>query len=96
MNIKQELNSIKELVEYTLEYYPETRNSDNELYFKCCEVLGVNNIDKVKKLNLSIISIHKIRQHIQNKEKRFLPTEDIRKHRKRRSIHFRSYFKECL
>lgn len=68
MNTKSELNSVKKLVLRVLEQYPETRNSDNKLYIQCAKELGAVYIDDMDKIGLSIITLHKARQRIQNKD----------------------------
>lgn len=89
--ITKELNTIKDLVSHILECYPHTRNSDTDLYLQCCEYFGAYTVEKQKKLNLNVISIHKIRQVIQNKEGKFLADEKVRKARKHRAKDIREY-----
>jgi hypothetical protein len=91
MNTKSELNSVKKLVLRVLEEYPETRNSDNKLYIQCAKLLGAKTIDDLDKIRLSIVSLHKCRQRIQNKEGRFLPTEDVKQVRMERQLEFRDW-----
>lgn len=43
MNKSKELKSTTDLVKYILQKYPQTRNSDNELYLKVLTVLGNHN-----------------------------------------------------
>lgn len=87
----EELNSTKELVEFVLDKYPETRHSDTMLYLQCGKLLGAKNINDLERLNLNIISIHKARQVIQNKENKFLPTEDVLKIRQQRAKSVKDY-----
>ena len=91
MSVVKELDSLKDLVSHILEQYPETRDSDTLLYIKACEHLGARSFDDIKKLNLNIISIHKLRQQIQNKDKLFPPSDKVREYRKKRRSDIREY-----
>jgi hypothetical protein len=91
MNVKQEFDSVKGLVMHILEKYPETRANDTLLYLRCCEKKGCRSIDDIEDLNLSIISVHKTRQQIQNKFKQYLPDESTIKVRKTRQKEIREY-----
>ena len=91
MTITKELNTVKDLVVSVLEDYPQARNSDTYLYEKCCERLGAKYISDISKIGLSVISVHKIRQVVQNKDKMYMPTEDAKKKRKVREVEIREY-----
>lgn len=91
MSVTNELNTVKQLVLHVLKNHPETRDSDNLLYLHCCEYLGAKTINDLKKLNLSIISVHKIRQVIQNKEGLYKPSEDVKEIREQRRIEIKDY-----
>lgn len=91
MNTKSELNSVKKLVLRVLEHYPETRNSDNKLYIQCAKELGANLIDDMDTIGLSIISVHKARQRIQNKDLLFLPDKEVAEARYERQLSFKEW-----
>ena len=91
MSIETEFKKIKDLIIHILEQYPETRDSDTLLYIKCCEYLGARSFDDIKKLNLNIISIHKLRQQLQNKEGLFPPSDKVKEYRKKRRGDIREY-----
>jgi hypothetical protein len=91
MDTKTELNSVKKLVLRVLEEYPETRNSDNKLYIQCAKMLGAKTVDDLDKIRLSIVSLHKCRQRIQNRDGLFLPTEDVKQARVERQLEFRDW-----
>lgn len=84
--------NIKELVCYVLGHYPYTRNDDTALYAQCCRELGAKTIDDIERIGLSIISVHKNRQKIQNQERRFLPSKEVQEARKRRAKEIRKNF----
>jgi hypothetical protein len=91
MNTTKELNSVKKLVLRVLEQYPETRNSDNKLYIQCAKELGAKTVDDLLEIGLSIITLHKCRQRIQNRDGLFLPTEDVKQARVERQLSFRDW-----
>jgi hypothetical protein len=91
MNTKSELNSVKKLVLRVLENYPETRNSDNKLYIQCAKELGAKSIDDMDTIGLSIISVHKARQRIQNKDFMYLPTKEVAEARYERQLEFKDW-----
>jgi hypothetical protein len=94
MNTKSELNSVKKLVLRVLEQYPETRNSDNKLYIQCAKELGAKTIDDMDTIGLSIISVHKCRQRIQNKDLMHLPTKEVAEARYERQMEFKDWMVE--
>lgn len=89
--VKQEFDNVKNLVTYVLENYPITRSNDTLLYLECCKVKGCRTIDDIKDINLSIISVHKIRQKIQNKEGLYLPDNPVINNRKNRAEEVKEY-----
>jgi len=91
MNTKKELNGVKKLVLRVLEQYPETRNSDNKLYIQCAKELGAKLIDDMDTIGLSIISVHKARQRIQNHDGLFKPTKEVAEVRAERQLDFRDW-----
>ena len=94
MTVKQELNTVRELVEHILETKPATRNSDTLLYLEACKYMGANTIDDLQRLNLNIITVHKIRQVVQNRDGMYPPDEKIKKERSRRRVEIRDYMKK--
>lgn len=91
MSVKKEMETVKQLVEHILESKPKTRNSDTLLYLEACKYLGAETLDDIETINLNVISIHKIRQIIQNKEGRFLPDENIKTERANRRWEIRDW-----
>lgn len=91
MTTKRELRTVKELVEHILENKPETRNSDTLLYLESCKYLGAKSLEDLERIKLNIITVHKIRQVIQNKEGRFLPDKKVKEERNRRRWEVRDY-----
>jgi hypothetical protein len=88
MNTTKELNGVKKLVLRVLEHYPETRNSDNKLYIQCAKELGAVYIDDMDKIGLSIVTLHKARQRIQNRDGLFPPTKEVAEVRAERQMDF--------
>lgn len=93
MTTKQELATVKDLVLHVLKTKPNTRNSDTLLYLEACKYIGAKTIEDIERIGLNIISVHKIRQVIQNKEGLYLPDKEIRSERKRRSSDIREYMR---
>lgn len=91
MSVKKEFKNTKSLILHVLEKHEETRNSDTKLYIQCCRELGATTLEELENINLNIITIHKIRQVIQNKENRFLPIEIVKKVRAEREGAIREY-----
>ena len=79
------------MVEHALENYPDTRDSDTRLYIKCCEIKGAKTLEDLKDINLNIISVHKLRQKIQNNEGKYLPSSKIQQIRDQRAIEIKEY-----
>jgi hypothetical protein len=94
MDTRSELNNTTKLVMRVLEQYPETRNSDNKLYIQCAKELGAYTVDDLMGIKLNIISIHKIRQLIQNRDGMYLPTEDVKQARVERQMSFKEFMLE--
>jgi hypothetical protein len=86
--------SVKKLLYEVLKNYPETRNDDTLLYIKCCEVLGAKTIDDMKHISLSVVTVHKIRQIIQNKEGLYKPDPDVQEKRKQREQEMRQFIRK--
>jgi hypothetical protein len=94
MNTKSELNSVKKLVLYILEKYPETRNNDTKLYLQCARELGAKTLDDLERINLSIVSVHKVRQPIQNKLGLFKSDKKTKEKREQIQMDFRDWMVE--
>lgn len=91
MNTLQEYKTVRQLVLSILERYPGTRDNDTLLYLQCCNELGAYNSNEMKRLNLSIITIHKIRQKIQNKEGLYKPSDKAKEIRYVKQQDIKSY-----
>lgn len=94
MTTKREMKTVKDLITYILKTQPHTRNSDTQLYIEACKHLGVKDLDDMSKLGLSIISVHKARQVIQNKEGLYQADEKVLKERGRRRYEIKDYMKQ--
>jgi len=90
-NITSELDTIKELVISVLAENANTRSNETLLYLECCKKLGAKTMDDLQKMNLSIITVHKLRQVIQNKDGLFRSEEKVRKHRVNRASKIKEY-----
>lgn len=88
-----DLITVKQLVETILEKQPKTRNNDTDLYFACCRELGAKTLEDAEKIGLSIISVHKLRQKIQNTEGKFQPEVETSKVRQENEERMREYFR---
>lgn len=91
MSVLQEFKTTKQLVLHVLEHYPETRNSDNKLYIQAAKLLGANTLDDLNKIKLNLISVHKLRQQIQNKDGLFPATDEIKYIRNEREKEIKKY-----
>lgn len=76
-----------------MEKHPDTRANDTLLYVKCLEHLGAITLKDMQKMDLSIISVHKLRQMIQNKEGKFKADDKVQKARHKRASEVREYMK---
>ena len=83
--IKEEFGTVKKLVMVTLRDYPETRNNDTVLLCQICDTLGIAKISELRKSGISIISVHKTRQYIQNRDLLFRPTKEVLEFREERA-----------
>jgi len=76
----------KQVVENALRDFPETRNSDKKLFLKVFERFGLYLTDDQKKRFLEMPacfeSIRRMRQKIQNEEKKYLPDKQVIQFRK--------------
>ena len=91
--VQKEFGTLKEIVKDVMRRHPDTRNSDNVLYFTILQEMGADTLEEAKYLNVNLISIHKTRQIIQNKEGLFPPTEDIKQIRAKRNSEIRDYMR---
>lgn len=93
-DVKLKFDSYKELVKFVMSEKEETRSNDTLLFLYCCVYLGAKTIKDMKKLNLNIITIHKTRQIIQNKEGLYRPTEAVQWIREERDGAVRDYMSD--
>lgn len=91
MGINEEFTTVKDLVSNILKSKPHARNSDTYLYQECCKKLGAKTVDDISKIDLNMITVHKARQVIQNKEGKYLPDECVRNVRSARAEEIRDY-----
>jgi hypothetical protein len=91
MNIKQEFDTITDLVKHILEHYPETRNSDNKLFIRCAQYKGAKTLSDLENIKLNLISCYKARQLVQNKLGLFKPNEEVQEVRKYRAGEIKKY-----
>lgn len=94
MSVDKEFNSVKQLVLHVLENHPETRSSDNKLFVKCAEYLGATKLSDLENFGLNLITVHKVRQKIQNKERKFLPNVEVIENRNKRQRDIREYMRK--
>lgn len=90
-DIANELDTVKQLVTRVLSENKATRNNETLLYLECCRKLGAKSIDDIEKMNLSIITVHKMRQVIQNKDGLFKSDVEVRKQRANRATKIKDY-----
>ena len=93
MSVVQEFNTVKDLVIHILKTKPSARNSDTYLYQECCKLLGAKTVDDISKIDLNMITVHKARQVVQNKEGLYLPSENVTKRRHTREKEIRDYMR---
>lgn len=93
-NVRQEFGTIKQMLYTVLAKYPETRSDDTLLYVKCCEEMGAKTLADLPKMGISIISVHKMRQVIQNKENKFLPENRVLQYRSQRDAEVKSFLQD--
>ena len=91
--VSEEFGTLKQYLYYIMEKYPETRNSDNVLYFTILQEMGAHTLEEAKSLNINLISIHKVRQVIQNKEGLYLADTEVKSNRWKRSSEIREYMR---
>lgn len=89
--VETELMTVKELVEKVLSRDIESRSNDTKLYLRCCEELGCKTMNDIEKLNLSIITVHKIRQVVQNKDGHYKPSKEVLDNREKRRTTIAEY-----
>lgn len=89
MSVVKEFKSTKQLILHVLEHHPETRNSDNKLFIQCAKYLGAETLDDVNKINLNMITVHKVRQIIQNKDGLFKADKEVHQTRSERESEIR-------
>jgi hypothetical protein len=93
VGVIEEFKNTKQFISYVLEHYPDTRNSDTKLYVQCCKLMGAETLDDITDINLNIVTVHKTRQMIQNKEGKFPPDPKIKQMRDEREDEIRNYMR---
>ena len=58
MNKSKELKSTTELVREVLQSHPKARNSDNELYYWVCAIIGHRNGIDIHKMSMPLFFLH--------------------------------------
>ncbi|MEC1768299.1 hypothetical protein [Schinkia azotoformans] len=91
MSVVSEFNNLKELIESILEHNEECRSNDTKLFVECCKHLGVKTLDQISDSGINMISVHKLRQVIQNKEHKFLPSDSVIENRSKRNFDIKKY-----
>ena len=76
MGKSTELKTTTDLVKEVLQSYPQTRNSDNELYFRICEIIGRKNGIDIHRMSMPMFFLHM-------KEYGFPATESVRRARQK-------------
>ena len=77
-----------------LESEPITRNSDVHLYVQCARCLGAEELDDLIKLEFNPESVIRVRRHIQNDEKLYPPSLEVKIERLKRQVEAREYFRK--
>ncbi|MEM5009403.1 hypothetical protein WKH57_01650 [Niallia taxi] len=91
MEVLKEFQTTKELLEYVLDNFPETRNSDTKLYITSAKLRGAKTLDDLDKINLNLISVHKLRQKIQNKEGKYQADPEVKYIREERAKEIKKF-----
>ena len=58
MNKSKELKTTTDIVKYILRNYPNTRNDDNELYFRVCDIIGRQKGVDIHRLSMPMFFLH--------------------------------------
>lgn len=91
--VKEEFGTLKRLLIHVLGKYPETRDSDNKLFIQACKELGATTLEDLQSVNINMISVHKLRQVIQNKEGLFPASDNVKEIRAEREVEIRDYMR---
>lgn len=94
-SVKEEFGSLRKMVLTILESNPATRNNDTLLFAECCKVLGAETLDEALSCGVNSISVHKLRQKIQNSEGLYKADETVQEYRKERQKDIKQYMKEA-
>lgn len=97
IRLLDELKTVKSQVLYLLKRYEETRNNDFYLILLWLKIFGgLNDFitwipkDIIQKLTSKPNTIWRMRQKIQNEEKRFTPTDpEVKRKRQERAVQMR-------
>lgn len=93
-NVSIEFETYKDLIKEVLRKYDFARDSDTYLYIMCCKYLGVETIEDMIDLNLNVITVHKVRQVVQNKEGLYRASNNVQAVRDERKIDIEKYMVE--
>lgn len=93
-NVETEYNTLKELVGYVLESYPETRDNDAKLYVQVCRELNLNTLQQIYDYGIAPTSVTRVRQQLQNGENKWVASDEIKELRKSRQQGFHSLMKK--
>jgi len=58
MNKAKEVKTTTDLVKNILQAYPQTRNSDNELYFRVCDAIGKQTGVDIHRMSMPMFFLH--------------------------------------
>lgn len=100
MSFKKEMETVKKQVEHLLETYPQTRDNDFYMIVLWAKIFGgmeqyIYHIPYylIREHSGKPTTLRRIRQLIQNNEKRYPPTDpEVMRKRKQRREDFREWF----
>jgi len=87
--VRDKFKGVEDLIKGVMMLHPSTRSSDTLLYLKSLKMLGVRKLEEAERCDLSIISVHKTRQRIQNVDREYLPPDNVVKARNEKSEQMR-------
>lgn len=87
--VKDKFNNVEDLLKGVMTIYPSTRYNDTLLYLRSIKMLGVKKLEDAERCDLSVISVHKTRQRIQNVDGEFLPPDNVIEARNEKSEQMR-------
>jgi hypothetical protein len=90
--IRDEYKTMRNLVKFVLDNYPNTHNSDTKLFVKVCRILGIKSLTDLYNSNLNILSVDRTRRFLVAK-KEVKIDETITDYRKQVAKHTKEYFR---